>query len=276
MRFIDNRQLRRLHAIEEIEETQLKLNEVVDEKDRNQFLTDNATEYRKLSVGLWTLGCCKCWYSEATLIKSEAHVEHYRPQKRLCGLPRGKRHNGYWWRAFDWRNLRYSHTVCNRRVTDHRTKKLKGKGSYFPVRDEANRATCAADEHREEPLLLDPTVAADCKLLCFNLVSGTPEPRYKREDDEWRHRRARESIDFYFLDEPDWDLARMDIVNEVNAICDKLNGIIATAPLDQEEYDKLVGDLLRHTNAFAPFSSIALQAVREKSLLEELSPMANA
>ena len=103
-------------------------------------------------------------------------MEHFRPKRRLSGAG----HSGYWWGAFDWTNLRLAHPTVNRRVTDYLSGKKAGKGCYFPLRDEEQRAECKEDEINEEPILLDPMRAQDCKLLCFDSENGKPVPRYSK------------------------------------------------------------------------------------------------
>lgn len=91
----------------------------------------------------------KCCYCETSFrASSPGHVEHYRPkgevrQKRGAGrlLP------GYYWLAFDWKNLLVSCERCNVK-----------KGSLFPLEDPGARAR----SHRgrlsaEAPLLVDPS-----------------------------------------------------------------------------------------------------------------------
>jgi hypothetical protein len=222
-----------------------------------------------LRSSLWTLGCAKCWYSEATLQQQEGHVEHFRPKKRLSGV----RHSGYWWRAFDWTNLRLAHPTVNRRITDYLSGKKAGKGGYFPLRYEGQRADCKEDEMNEEPALLDPTNAQDCKLLCFDSENGKPVPRHSKEQDEWRHERAVLSIAYYHLDEGTWNYKRKDLMDEVGLLCDRLIQIAAQDPIDRNEYDHFIDELLQYLDPFSEFSSAAWQVVREKGLLEQVIPI---
>ena len=136
--------------------------------------------------------------------EGEGHVEHYRPKKRLSGV----KHDGYWWKAFDWTNLRLSHPTANRRMTDFLSLQKAGKGSYFPVRNEKKRARSSRAEVHETPVLLDPVVPSDTQLICFSEDSGCPRPRFRKAQNKWLHRRAEESISFYHLDEGTWNSRR--------------------------------------------------------------------
>jgi uncharacterized protein (TIGR02646 family) len=61
----------------------------------------------------------KCAYCES--LEPEPEVEHYRPKKRVTGLPT---HPGYYWLCYEWSNLMPSCHDCNKSAT---------KGNHFPV-----------------------------------------------------------------------------------------------------------------------------------------------
>lgn len=268
MRYINNQNLRRLANLDDIEAANKAIAKLATDAERSDFIDhrDNQAKWSAIRDSLWTAGCAKCWYSEAHLQQQEGQVEHFRPKKRLHGAT----HGGYWWRAFDWTNFRLAHPTVNRRVTDYLSGNKAGKGSYFPLLNENERATCAADENKELPVLLDPTKPADCKLLCFDSENGRPVPRYKESEDADRHRRAKDSIDYFHLDEGTWNYKRKDLMDDVATLCDRIN---TTAQNDRDAYDVLIDELFSYIDAFAEFSSAALQVVREKGLLEHMAPL---
>lgn len=239
-----------------------------DEEALSKFIDDRADEYRSLREALWHLGSMKCWYSEAKLQQQQGQVEHFRPKKRVAKV----KHPGYWWDAFDWTNLRLAHPTVNVRVTDYLTGKLAGKGTYFPLRFEAHRATDKAGEANESAVLLDPTVIGDCRLLSFELSSGRPIPRFKKEEDEWKFQRAELSIDFYHLAEATWTVDRKDLIDETSKLCDELISVAAAVPRDIERYELLVADLIDRVDHLAEFSSVALQVLCEKGVLNAVVP----
>jgi 5-methylcytosine-specific restriction endonuclease McrA len=236
--------------------------------ERKDFIDTHESECSALRDVLWAVGHAKCWYSEASLQQCEGQVEHYRPKKRLHGA----RHEGYWWRAFDWENLRLAHPTVNRRKTDYLTGKRVGKGSYFPLRDEARRAQNRAEETNEEPVLLDPVVPSDTLLICFDEASGAPRPRYKREQNEWLHRRTTESIEYYHLNEGTWNATRADLMSAVRTLCDQLEELAVTQPRDEAAYHQKIDEIVAYISPFAEFSSACLQVVRDKGLLEHFVP----
>src|ERR1044072_6559235 len=136
MKYVDNRHLRRLASLGDLEASNTTIG-TLPEDQRAAFITAHEAECSALRGPLWGIGRMKCCYSESSLQECEVQVEHFRPQKRLSGAG----HLGNWWRAFDWRNLRLAHPTVNRRKTDYLSGKRVRKGSYFPIQDERIRAT---------------------------------------------------------------------------------------------------------------------------------------
>ena len=162
------------------------------------------------------------------------------------------------------RFFRLAHPSVNKRRTDRLIGSKAGTGCYFPLRNEDRRARAASEEEGEEPVLLDPAVKKDCLLLCFEENSGKPIPRFAREQDEWRHRRAAESISYYHLDEGTWNAERADLMRAVSILCQRIE---AAARTDQNTYDDLVDELLSYVDPYAEFSRAAEQIVQEKDLV---------
>lgn len=267
MRFVKLNQLPKLVNLDDLKQACKDIAGVAgDDTKRKKFIQDNASLWTALRHALWNLNGCKCWYSEAIIQADQGHVEHYRPKNSVAG----ESHTGYWWRAFEWRNYRLAHPTVNIRVTDYLTGQLAGKGTYFPLKPGCSRACCAADEASEEPVLLDPTIATDCRLLCFDLTSGCPVPRYSREKDEWRFTRASESIRYYHLDEGTWNVNRKDLIDEVNVLCDRIEKLAKGLPGTRDDYEMSLGELTAYLSHLAEFSSVASQVVLERGLLEDL------
>jgi hypothetical protein len=267
MRPIDYQHLRRAANLDQL----IASNTVIaglSEGDRQEFFKEHEAECSAIRSALWAVGNMKCWYSEASLQEGEGHVEHYRPKKRLSGAG----HDGYWWRAFDWTNLRLAHPTVNLRKTDYLTGKRVGKGSYFPLRDEACRAQNLAEEVNEEPVLLDPVIPTDTRLICFSEESGAPCPRYRKDQNEWYYRRAEESIDYYHLNEGTWNARRADLMAAMRKLCDQLESLAVQNPRDEIAYNQKIDEIVTYITPFAEFSTACLQVVRERGLLEHFVP----
>lgn len=267
MRPVEHYHLRRAANLAELDASNAAIVSVSD-VNRADFLNEHEPECSKLRAALWAIGHMKCWYSEAALQECEGHVEHYRPKRRLSGTA----HAGYWWLAFDWKNLRLAHPTVNRRKTDYLTGKLVGKGSYFPLRDEATRAVSSAQQLQEEPVLLDPVVPSDTRLLCFAEASGAPRPRYSAEKDPWLNSRAARSIDYYHLDEGTWNAKRADLMAEVKKLCEQLEDLAVESPRDDVAYNEKIDEIVTYIGPFSEFSAACLQVVNERGLLDHFVP----
>ena len=123
--------------------------------------------YQEAKPFLLSLSNGKCAYCESPIAANQpGDVEHYRPKGRIRD-ENGKvvkfkfqddevEHPGYWWLAYDWRNLLPSCTDCNRRRRHGQDGASAGKGDYFAVRGQ--RAALPSDDlDQEQALLLDPT-----------------------------------------------------------------------------------------------------------------------
>lgn len=137
----------------------------------------------------------KCWYCERKLAPQELVIEHFRPKRRVTGLPG---HCGYWWLSANSKNFRIACKNCNCRWTNP-DGVVAGKGNYFPLIHEAHRVSSRrADLRVEEPLLFDPLVQSDCDGLAFYRDGMC----YPQADDYFEVSRGFSSITLYNLNNP--------------------------------------------------------------------------
>lgn len=110
----------------------------------------------------------KCSFCE-DFIRANQHgdVEHFRPKAAIVDETTNKSinrpgtedpHPGYYWLAYDWRNLLPSCVLCNQPSTEPEGEAV-GKRSYFPLADETKRAQVRGEERYESPLLINPMQA---------------------------------------------------------------------------------------------------------------------
>ena len=108
----------------------------------------------------------KCAFCESLLAGTQpGDIEHYRPKGNVIveDLVTGKRTElpGYFWLAAKWSNLLLSCADCNRPRTqldyDH-IGRVIGKSNFFPIANEAYRASGPKGIALEDPLLLNPCV----------------------------------------------------------------------------------------------------------------------
>lgn len=266
MRYISHRHLQRIAKLDDLRAAEKEL-KAADPKERAAVMKKHDAVCSAVRTKLWLLGAGKCWYSEAILTEGEGHVEHYRPKRRLWGVS----HDGYWWRAFDWTNLRLAHPIANKRMTDYVTGRKGGKGSYFPIKDEAHRANDEAHEKSEVPSLLDPIRPSDATLLAFMSDSGAPTPAYSVNQNPWLHRRAIETIDCYHLNEATWNMKRHNLMMKVSVLCTKIEDVSAEVPRDDNAYNDLIDELIDFIEPYAEFSAACRQIVQERGLLEHIN-----
>lgn len=88
------------------------------------------------------------------------HVEHFRPKKAVAGVPG---HHGYYWLAYDYRNLLLACDDCN----------VGRKQNRFPLEDESKRAWKSTDDLTSEaPYLLNPLIDDPREHLGIDLETG--------------------------------------------------------------------------------------------------------
>ena len=85
----------------------------------------------------------KCCYCERIRDQKELDVEHFRPKSQV---KEAANHPGYWWLAYNWKNLLLACKMCNQK-----------KSSKFPLKDEKKRSYGENDNIKvEEPILINP------------------------------------------------------------------------------------------------------------------------
>jgi uncharacterized protein (TIGR02646 family) len=120
----------------------------------------------------------KCAYCEVliTVAMHTGDVEHYRPKGRVRDIHgvevttrSGEKHPGYYWLAYDWKNLLPACSACNRPGTapDGQT---FGKHDRFPVRQFHDSDHQMVSQ--EYPLLVNPRVDNPKDHLMFDPHTG--------------------------------------------------------------------------------------------------------
>lgn len=234
-----------------------KLDAANTKAERDQIIEDNRTVWGELKPWLLRLSKGKCWFSEARDCFSHWDVEHYRPKKAAKDLDGVQYNDGYWWLAFDWRNLRICGNVGNRK-----------KGAFFPLRDGTHKAS-ATDRNTDDefPYLLDPVRPEDPLLLSFD-ENGDVKPL--PDLDAWNTARVEESIKRYKLREHEPLMeARRDIwskcVREVNC-CQNLMDELSRRPsaTKKEEIRQQMLKLRDMVRFEAEFSATASECLRSR------------
>jgi len=211
-----------------------------------------ANVWRDLKNGLADLLHDKCWFCETPVERSDNAVDHFRPKGRVSDAAHP--HSGYRWLAFDQRNFRYACTFCNSRRKGVDSVTVGGKADRFPLVTEANRLYANGPLAQEEPVLLDPCVLTDCKLLGCQREDGKP---CATSDDPTDKLRAEQSIEILHLHyEPTCKRRHTEAVKLFADIEEGKRRFVEAAKdiTRKSDFQEVARRLMRMINPKAPFS----------------------
>jgi uncharacterized protein (TIGR02646 family) len=140
-------------------------------EERTTFIKRNSSLWNRVKPYLTVISGrhqtdYKCWYCETKDIRSDYHVDHFRPKNRVKNKGCSPE-AGYWWLAFDHTNYRLACSYCNSLHSDDESE-TRGKADQFPLEEGSIRASNPSDNLDDERyLLLDPTKPGDPGLLSF-------------------------------------------------------------------------------------------------------------
>ena len=189
----------------------------------------------------------KCWYTEVPLVGQDVHIDHFRPKAAVKPFENFKYNHliqdkGYYWLANDPSNYRACCIYANRKTGGG------GKGNYFPLADDGVYQS-EKDENNEHPMLLDPCVAEDVKLLSFlgnRVVPAT--------DDELGKERVRVSAFIY-------NLTDAYISNERGKIWASIEQLLTEFDSGDISKSSCIRQLRDAISPKAPFSACAIACV---------------
>jgi hypothetical protein len=247
---------------------------------RSDEIKNHSKVWSSLKPALKRIVGDKCWYTEAPQKGTDTDVDHFRPKNAVRNARRpdtNERHPGYWWRAFDPSNYRYSCIVANRRRHDEETDHTGGKGEEFPIWDESQRAWCPEDDCRnEQPLLIDPCDPADVALITF-AENGEATERHSESAKPRLYKKAQLSIELYHLNHSDFVKARIEIRDKLRQPIEDAQWYyqkLDTADVQtQNAYKRAIQQLREACNERAPFSSFAVAMLQPYRFDESLEPV---
>ena len=154
----------------------------------------------------------KCWYVECRSPGADNDIDHYRPKSRVAD---DRTHPGYYWLAFEWRNLRLSCQRANRPRRDEEIGATGGKSDHFPLVNPKRRARAPQDDiSLEIPAIVDPTNAADVAMLTFGR-SGEVELVPERKEEPIAEAKLEASRLYLHLNWPRFRDERVMLYNEI-------------------------------------------------------------
>ena len=204
----------------------------------------------------------KCAYCEAKFVLDQSgDVEHYRPKGQVSDenwqvvqLPgpsgQPKPHPGYYWLAYDWRNLLPSCARCNR-PTKTSEGVVVGKGTRFPV----GKAWAADDAGiaGEEPRFLHPVLEDPGRHLIFDPVTGVVG---------WKTRRGRACVELLDLNREGLPEARRQAYT--SAVSDAVAALVFLSEGNLAAVRQRVEDLDAYRLGTRPYSFAGRRAVRDR------------
>jgi hypothetical protein len=194
---------------------------------RKEFIEKKSHVWRSFARYLAKMSYGKCWYSESKDAHSFPDVDHFRPKKNAKRAEH-EADAGYPWLAFSWDNFRYSSQRANRLSTHEVSEETVGKGDWFPLLPRSKRATwedrCINDER---PVLLDPTVLADVRLIEVK-ASGLMGPTRLCLGQAQRDR-VTSSIKLLGLDLPGIVEARQAAMRAATLLIEDMEGAVVAA-----------------------------------------------
>jgi hypothetical protein len=207
----------------------------------------------------------KCWYTETPQTGTDFDVDHFWPKGRVK-LEDGnilrsptEQHPGYWWKAFDIDNYRYSCIYANRSRVDG------GKVDYFPLTDETHRAWVAnANCDYNYRTILDPCSLNDVQLITFEIETGKTVSIYSEQQDPTIYRRVTLSKNILNLDEKTIVSARIVAIRKIKKalLCLRLSHRLDD--LDDDELSELEDAkrlVVEGCNRKSGFSAAIIQTV---------------
>lgn len=221
----------------------------------------------------------KCAYCESQFINHGVHVEHFRPKGGVQPQRGAAMQAGYWWLASHWENLLPTCIDCNTEATHalpDGTKRVVGKGNYFPLPAGQQHAKTQGYLHGETPLLINPATVNPLHYLEFSLASsrnGTYSLIRPRALDPGGKIRAELSIDAYALNRHRLVLARTSRLKELEAdLQDWRKQLVRMekrpASVDKEEEraevnERLKDMLERYVASTSPFSAACFAFIND-------------
>ncbi|PMU10193.1 MULTISPECIES: hypothetical protein [unclassified Pseudomonas] len=244
--------------------------EALPEDQRKDYIEKKGYVWRSFGRHLAKMSYGKCWYSESKDAHSFQDVDHFRPKKNAKRAD-GDDDDGYPWLAFSWDNFRFSSQRANRLSTNEDSEETVGKGSWFPLLPIGKKATwedrCISDER---PVLLDPTVHSDVRLIEVK-ASGQLGPSRFCLGKQHRER-VTESIKLLGLDLPGLVEARQVVMRAVQGMVEDLERVAAAADslgdlshliAETLPIDEKANQIQQLTRPMQPFASAVRAQLRE-------------
>jgi uncharacterized protein (TIGR02646 family) len=219
---------------------------------------------KEVRQALWDMQGGKCAYCERRRdVNRESDIDHFRPKAEVTQPPGAPTHKGYWWLAYDWKNLLFSCRHCNQQY------KLK----QFPVPDEGKRVKSEAQPLQDERgYLIDPCSDDDDPESCF-IYHVDPVLKevhvVARPKDKWNEERAKKTIEVLGLDRADLRQERSVFVKTLKMLVEKMYA--ARYLMKDDKVAEAADEIRKETHSSLPFAGFRRAYFRERELGDYIS-----
>lgn len=155
----------------------------------NHSFDNNTYAHKTVKKKLESIYNNKCAFCENdTTAGAALQVEHYRPKAKI---KEDSSHEGYYWLGYEWSNLLYACSKCNRAKGTQFPIENGGQRVYVPTFDTNNKldsSKCQCNDDpliNEKPMLLNPELDDPSKHLCYS-VNGKIRGLDKRGEESIR------------------------------------------------------------------------------------------
>lgn len=225
-------------------------------EDRAQLIREYRPRWVALRAALAEVSNGKCWYVECMNPGTDDDVDHFRPKLSVWEVDD---HPGYYWLAFNWKNLRLSCHRANRPRRHPTSGQTGGKADHFPLLPGSTRAYGPGDRlDLEAPALLDPTNPADPLLLWFK-ANGEADLAPQRRGDANAEIKVTESLLWLHINWPEFVEQRRVVYQQVERLVNRGEEAVPAGPAAPvtERFVDVVRDLRRAMQPTSEYSAAA-------------------
>lgn len=246
------------HLLDDLQAAQDLVLAENDRVRRSELIEANQQRWTALRDAFEAVSGGKCWYTECLNPGADNDIDHFRPKGKVR---EDRQHPGYYWLAFDWRNMRLSCQRANRPRIAPGARVAGGKSTHFPLLATGARAGGPGDDLRlEHPALLDPTDPTDPILLTF-LPNGEIDlsPQFRGiPSAEAKITASRLGL---HLNWPKFVEGRMTLYNVIERDVERgkreAPGDFGGVPQASQAFKDIIGDLQRRMRPTAQYAAAA-------------------
>lgn len=246
------------HLLKDLTDAEVLLLAEADPKERTKIIAAKQHCWTTLRDAFEKISHGKCWYTECDSPGADNDIDHFRPKGKVR---EDSSHPGYYWLAFNWKNMRLSCQHANRPRIAPGAKVAGGKSTHFPLLTTGVRARLPGDDIRlEHPALLDPTEPGDPILLTF-LPNGEADLSPDFKGIKIAEDKIRASRLALHLNWPKFVEARMTLYNLIERHVERGK---REAPVDylgmqaaSQSFKDVIGDLKRMMKPSASYAAAA-------------------